>query len=106
MLENYYFKFRLISYLEGISYIFLVFVAMPLKYIGENLIIIKVVGMVHGLLFILFCISLFVYSKRWNLKKQTYLNYFSYSLTPLCFLLIEKDLKEKGNILKGRREEF
>jgi integral membrane protein len=94
---NQIFKFRLISYFEGISYLFLVFVVMPLKYLGDNLIIMKIVGMVHGLLFIFFCISLYAYIKRFNINKDASINYFIYSLSPFGFLLIENSLKEKGN---------
>jgi integral membrane protein len=44
------------GYIEGISYLVLLFIAMPLKYIFHIFIAVKIVGMIHGLLFIIFCL--------------------------------------------------
>jgi len=44
--------FRITSYLEGISYLLLLFVGVPLKYFGGNDVLVKGLGMPHGLLFI------------------------------------------------------
>ena len=48
----------------------LLFVAMPMKYIFDNPILAKYVGMGHGVLFILFLIVLFVVceKQKWSLK--------------------------------------
>ena len=46
--------FRIIACLEGISYIILLFIGVPLKYIAHNEIIVKALGMPHGILFILY----------------------------------------------------
>lgn len=43
---------RYVALLEGVSWILLLFIAMPLKYIGGEPIYVKVIGMGHGLLFI------------------------------------------------------
>ena len=60
--------FRLLAFLEGLSYILLLFIAMPLKYIGGNEILVKALGMPHGILFILYIIScaLLKSKMRWN----------------------------------------
>ena len=44
--------FRLISVFEGLSYILLLFIAMPMKYWGHNPILVKLLGMPHGILFL------------------------------------------------------
>ena len=49
--------FRFLAFLEGLSYILLLFIAMPLKYIGENEILVKGLGMPHGILFVLYIIA-------------------------------------------------
>jgi len=41
-------RFRLINKVEGYSYLVLLFIAMPLKYILGYAIATKVFGMVHG----------------------------------------------------------
>ena len=47
-------RLRAVSALEGLSYALLVFVAMPLKYgLGEPAMV-KVMGMAHGVLFVVF----------------------------------------------------
>lgn len=62
--------FRLISFLEGLSYLLLLFVAVPIKYIGENETFVKMLGMPHGLLFIVYIIMaiLLKYELSWNSK--------------------------------------
>lgn len=62
--------FRIITFLEGISYILLLFIGVPLKYIGHNEIMVKILGMPHGVLFVLY-IMLALYQKKnmkWNIK--------------------------------------
>jgi integral membrane protein len=51
-------KFGLINTVEGYSYLILLFIAMPLKYILALPIAVKIAGMTHGILFIIFCILL------------------------------------------------
>ncbi|MDR0236943.1 DUF3817 domain-containing protein [Acinetobacter sp.] len=61
---------RLVGFLEGISFLLLLFFAMPLKYIWDNPIYVKYVGMGHGLLFIVFLAVLFIVGQKqkWPLK--------------------------------------
>ncbi|OYQ46753.1 hypothetical protein CHU92_01345 [Flavobacterium cyanobacteriorum] len=63
--------FKLIATLEGISAIALFFIAMPLKYIWDNPVLIRPVGMAHGVLFtiyIAFAIMLKT-EHKWDWKK-------------------------------------
>ena len=62
---------RVISYLEGISYILLLFIAVPIKYYTNDPSLVKLLGMPHGLLFVAYVILSLVNSKeyRWNSKK-------------------------------------
>lgn len=48
--------FRKIAFAEGVSFIVLLFVAMPLKYFASLPIAVTVIGGLHGLLFIAFVI--------------------------------------------------
>ncbi|UTJ07702.1 DUF3817 domain-containing protein [Arcobacter roscoffensis] len=95
MLKNAYSRFRIISILEGLSYLILVFIAMPIKYIGENPYPVKIVGMSHGVLFILFCIFLFDALRKCNWDKGIAFQYFVYSLIPFGFIIIDKSLKKQ-----------
>lgn len=62
--------FRLISYLEGISYLLILFVTMPLKYLFASPEPNKVIGMAHGFLFLLYIVFAFLIKpeKKWNNK--------------------------------------
>ena len=62
---------RVISYLEGISYILLLFIAVPIKYYANDPSLVKLLGMPHGLLFVAYVILSLVSGKeyRWNSKK-------------------------------------
>ena len=44
--------FRLIALLEGVSYILLLFIAVPIKYLFNDPSYVKLLGMPHGILFI------------------------------------------------------
>lgn len=87
-------RFRLISFLEGISYIVLLFIAMPLKYFASMPLAVKFVGMAHGVLFILFVILLFesVKKYKWNLLFATKL--FIAALLPFGTFFMDKKLQE------------
>ncbi len=51
-------RFLAVAFLEGISYLILLFIAMPLKYLAGQPQMVKQVGMAHGLLFVLFALTL------------------------------------------------
>jgi integral membrane protein len=59
---------RKIAWLEGASLLLLLFVAMPLKYVWQRPEFVKVVGSVHGFLFILFAATLYgsKEERRWS----------------------------------------
>ena len=68
---SYPFKiiFRFIAILEGFSYILLL-IATPIKYLLHNEQYVKVLGLPHGILFILYLILAFLIQKKmdWNNK--------------------------------------
>ncbi|MBO9151981.1 DUF3817 domain-containing protein [Chitinophaga sp. GCM10012297] len=49
-------RLKIIALLEGISFLVLLFIAMPLKYFWDMPGMTKQVGMAHGLLFVLYVI--------------------------------------------------
>jgi integral membrane protein len=62
--------FRIISFLEGMSYILLLFIAVPLKYLGGDEQYVKLLGMPHGILFVSYVIFAFLIkeNKNWGMK--------------------------------------
>ena len=50
-------RLRLLGILEGLSLLVLIFIAMPVKYMLGNPVLVKSIGPVHGVLFIFFVIN-------------------------------------------------
>lgn len=49
-------RFRFVALAEGLSYVVLVFIGMPLKYLADQPGTVEVVGWIHGLLFIAYLV--------------------------------------------------
>lgn len=62
--------FRIVSFLEGTSYLLLLFIATPIKYFGDDPSYVKMLGMPHGILFMLYIILAFMMraEMKWNSK--------------------------------------
>ncbi len=62
--------FRIIALLEGVSYILLLFIAVPLKYWGGDEQYVKLLGMPHGVLFVayIFLAYFIKEDKKWGAK--------------------------------------
>jgi len=54
LLQNNLGRLRIIGFIEGWSYLILLFVAMPLKYVWEIPEAVRLVGTAHGVLFVFF----------------------------------------------------
>ena len=53
-------KTAIVGYIEGCSTILLMGVAMPLKYLGGNEVLVKLLGPIHGMLFVIYIAMLFL----------------------------------------------
>jgi integral membrane protein len=75
-------RLRIVAFLEGVSFLVLLGIAMPLKYLAGIPQAVRVVGMAHGVLFVLFVILLIqaAAERGWSFKK-TALGFLS-SLIP------------------------
>jgi integral membrane protein len=64
-------RLRIVAVLEGISFLLLFAVSMPLKYLMHITAPNKVIGIIHGLLFVLYIIMVFqaMIEYRWKSKK-------------------------------------
>lgn len=90
---------RAVAFLEGTSFLFLLLVAMPLKYIYLNPAPVRVTGMVHGVLFLLYVYLLFTATLEQGWRKRTFLYGFIASVLPFGPFWFELVY------LKGRDEE-
>ncbi|MBC3539959.1 DUF3817 domain-containing protein [Rufibacter sediminis] len=87
-------RFRLIAIIEGISYLVLLFIAMPMKYLGGMEKAVKYPGMVHGVLFVLFAFLLLQVwiEYRWSFKKAVAA--FFWSLVPFGTFYFDKKIAQ------------
>lgn len=67
-------RLRILGYLEGISLLVLVFIAVPLKYGANDPTFTKMLGPVHGALFLLFIINTLSVGveQKWRFKDTTW----------------------------------
>lgn len=96
-------RFRIIAISEGISYLLLLFIAMPLKYFASMPEAVLYTGWAHGVLFVLY---LFALLNAWIAQKWSFLFAvwaFVASLIPFAAFVLEKQLakmerlKNSGN---------
>lgn len=87
--------FRIISLSEGISLLALLFIAMPMKYFMNIPMAVKIVGSIHGGLFILYVVALAVihFSQRWSFLFS--LGAFAASFIPFAAFVMDKQLRKK-----------
>ncbi|MCC3151535.1 DUF3817 domain-containing protein [Hymenobacter sp. BT770] len=65
-------RLRLIAFLEGVSLLVLLGIAMPLKYLAGQPTAVRYVGMAHGLLFVLYVVLVIqvAMQQRWSFGKM------------------------------------
>lgn len=88
-------RFRTVALIESLSFMFLLFIAMPLKYGADLPAFVKYGGWTHGLLFILYFFMLIdVYiSDRWPIR-QVLLAALA-SVLPFGYFIFEKYWRSK-----------
>jgi integral membrane protein len=88
-------RFRAIALIEAISYLILLFIAMPLKYMADMPAMVKYTGWLHGLLFVIYGILLLQVwiSYKWSFWKTTLV--FISSLIPFAPFFVDRKLKQE-----------
>lgn len=87
-------RLRVVSLIEGISYLLLVFIGMPLKYGMGMPLPNKILGMSHGMLTIVFCFILLAVWSEKKISLSLALQTFIASLIPFGAFYIERKLKD------------
>lgn len=67
-------RLRMFAFLEGLSLLVLVLVAVPMKYIVDNPALVKSMGPIHGALFLLFIINALSVGVeyKWSFRETTW----------------------------------
>lgn len=82
--------FKGISFLEGVSYILLLFVGVPLKYLGDNDFLVKALGMPHGILFMAYIVMTLVLKLKLKLDNKLTFKILIASLIPFGTFYVNK----------------
>lgn len=88
-------RFRLVAVSEGISYLFLLLVAMPLKYFAGIKEAVQYTGWAHGVLFVLYCILLLQVWIRYKWTFGKAFMAFLASLLPFGTFLLDRQLSKQ-----------
>ena len=89
--------FRIISLLEGISYILLLFVAVPIKYFGGDEQYVKLLGMPHGLLFVGYIVLAYLIKDEMQWNRNNFLKVLLASIIPFGTFWVERKYFSKSN---------
>jgi integral membrane protein len=87
--------FRKIAIAEGISFLVLLLIAMPLKYFAGWPMAVKVVGWAHGLLFVAFLVMAWEVKNLLGRNLGWYTRAFIASIVPFGTFVLEKELKKE-----------
>lgn len=93
--------FRMIALAEGISFLTLLFIAMPMKYFMGMPDVVRVVGSIHGGLFVLYVglLAMLHFRQRWSFMFSLYA--LIASVIPFGTFMLDKHLREKEVLIKG-----
>ena len=92
--------FRRIALAEGVSFLILLFVAMPMKYFMGMPEVVRVVGAVHGVLFLLYVglLARIHVTQRWPSMFSLYA--LIASVVPFGTFMLDKQLRKKEGVTK------
>ncbi len=87
--------FRQVAFYEGISYLLLLFVAMPLKYFAGMPSAVSLVGSLHGVLFVGFMAALLWVMAKYKMGIAWGIKAFIASIIPFGTFYMEKFWKQE-----------
>ncbi|NRD63113.1 DUF3817 domain-containing protein [Corallococcus exiguus] len=88
-------QLRWVAFLEGMSFLGLLFIAMPVKYLFAQPLAVRITGSVHGLLFLLFVSSLFRAASEHGWTARRSLAVFGASLVPFGNFVLDRSLRRE-----------
>ena len=93
-------RLRLASLLDGISYLILLGIAMPLKYLADMPLAVRIVGSAHGFLFLGLCFCLLEVLTRRRLSFGWCVIVFLCALFPFAPFFLDRSLKARSQAVE------
>jgi len=90
-----YIWFRKIAWLEGLSYLALLFIAMPLKYLMDIPMAVRIVGSIHGALFVAFIVMMYMVYNDYGRNIKWMMKAFLASIIPFGTMMMDKEWKQE-----------
>lgn len=87
--------FRTIAFVEGISYLVLLCIAMPLKYFANQPQAVRITGMAHGVLFVAYMLLALMVMSRYKRKFNWLVVAFIVSIIPFGTFWMEKKWRKE-----------
>jgi len=87
--------FRTIAKIEGVSFLVLLFIAMPLKYIADMPLAVRIVGSLHGIFFVAFMIWMYLVSDQYGKNIKWMFKSFLASIIPFGTFVMDKQWKSE-----------
>ena len=89
--------FRIVALLEGVSYILLLFIATPIKYLINDPQYVKLLGMPHGVLFVAYVALAFLFKKEFSWTSKEFLMVLLASILPFGTFYIDRKYLKPAN---------
>ena len=97
-------QLRIVGILEGISFLALLFIAMPLKYGFDMPIAVTIAGSIHGFLFILYVIAMIRCTVEFEWSTKKWLKVLIAAVYPFGTFILDPKLKEEKKSLMEKPE--
>lgn len=89
-------SFKIVALLEGISYILLLFIATPIKYLANDPQYVKLLGMPHGILFMAYVVMAVLLAPKLKWDGKTLLIVLAASVIPFGTFYIDRVYLKKA----------
>jgi len=104
MLKSAIGRLRLIGMIEGVSFLVLLFIAVPLKRIAGIEDAVKIPGWIHGVLFMIYCVALVDTKLAVNWKFKRVAIALGAALVPFGPFLMDKSLRREDEALREKSD--
>jgi integral membrane protein len=91
-------RLRTAGIAEGVSFIILLLIAMPLKYYYNQPMAVKIIGWIHGILFIAFVALAWNFKNDQDKKFKWFALAFAAALIPLGTFFFDKKLTQEEGL--------
>jgi integral membrane protein len=87
--------FKIVAIAEGVSFLVLLLIAMPLKYIAHNPKPVRITGMIHGFLFVTFLVLAFEVGGKLKKNFKWFAKAFIAAILPFGAFIFERQFQKE-----------